>query len=59
MPSLQLHQDLLIEEIIVYCANPLKSRVLGGALYGNKIVKLSDRTVVKFNINITKDKAEN
>jgi len=59
MATLQLHRDSPIEEIIAYCANPPSDQVLGGAPYGNKVVKLADSTAVKFGIGVKKDEAEN
>jgi hypothetical protein len=59
MSVLQLHRNSPAEKLIAYCASPPSDQVLGGLPYGNKVVKLSDGTAVKFGIGVTKDEAEN
>lgn len=46
-------------ELIKYCANPPPESILGGAPFGNKVVRISDQAVVKFGVGVTKAEAVN
>jgi hypothetical protein len=59
MCSPGLRRDSPDDELIAYCANPPVSQILGGAPYGNKVIRLSDDQVIKFGIVVTREEAEN
>jgi Phosphotransferase enzyme family len=59
MCSPELRRDSPDDELIAYCANPPVGRILGGAPYGNKVIRLSDDQVIKFGIGVTREEAEN
>ncbi|RDL33130.1 uncharacterized protein BP5553_08569 [Venustampulla echinocandica] len=58
MASLGLHHETATnDEIAAYCSNP-HHVPLGGAPYGNNVIKLSDKAVVKFGIGVTEEEAK-
>jgi hypothetical protein len=59
MAYVRLHHDTATNnEIIAYCLNPNRL-LLSGAAYGNKVIKLSDKAVVKFGIGVKEEEANN
>jgi Phosphotransferase enzyme family len=46
-------------ELIEFCANPPQECVLGGIPYGNRVVLISSRALVKFGMGLTEDEAIN
>jgi hypothetical protein len=53
MCSPELHRNPLNRKLIAYCANPPVSQILKDIPYGNKVIRLSDDEIIKFDINIT------
>ena len=51
-------EDLSDSEIIERCFNPNR-QVIGGLMYGNRVVKLSEEIVVKFGRGVTAEEADN
>jgi Phosphotransferase enzyme family len=47
------------QDLIEYCANPPHDCILGGAPYGNKVVQISSKTVIKFGVGVTEAEAVN
>ena len=49
------HEHSPDDDLTTYCADPPVGHTLSGAQCPQKIVKLSDRLVVKFGIGVTKE----
>lgn len=47
------------EDLISSCAQPPNGSILHCASYGNQVVKIADRAVIKFGFGVTKEEANN
>lgn len=52
MSSSSVNERSPTEELIKYCANPPPDRILGGAPYGNKVIKISSQAAIKFGFGV-------
>ena len=52
------HDTATNGQLIALCSNPNRE-VLGGAPYGNEVIKISDQAVIKFGLGVQEGEAEN
>lgn len=56
---LGLHHDTATNEELIALCFSLAREVLGGAPYGNIVIKISDQAVVKFGVGVKEEEANN
>ena len=59
MSKFRLDETSQDEELITCCLKPPHECILGGAPYGNKVIKISPRTAIKFGFGVTEMEAIN
>ena len=52
------HETATNDELIAFCSGPNRE-VVGGLRYGNLVIKLSDRAVIKFGVGVKEEEAKN
>ncbi|MCJ1409488.1 hypothetical protein MMC19_003569 [Ptychographa xylographoides] len=52
------HETATNEELVTLCSSKDRE-IIGGAPYGNRVIKLSDKAVIKFGVGVREEEAKN